>query len=149
MIKRFLQSLFFDSYSKVRQFTTGRIRETDDQFLDSCEIKDDVHKRIAIASRRAIANVGLVDSQFIHQEDKWPEDLGVLPTWDSMDSVCLVMELEEELEVDISEEEAEKIFNYNSFVVRDFVHNLCGLLELKVKEIDANKQNSVDETTDS
>jgi acyl carrier protein len=53
--------------------------------------------RIAIGVRRAVASVGLVDPLFIRASDRFPEELGALPLWDSMDWMSLVLALEEEL----------------------------------------------------
>ncbi len=54
--------------------------------------------RIALAVRRAVAGVGLIDPSFIRASDRFPEELGVLPLWDSMDWMSLILELERELE---------------------------------------------------
>ncbi len=90
---------FFEfTRSKVDRFRRGRQRQTDDEFWSQCGLPDTPRaKQIALAVRRAVANVGLVDSQFIQPEDRYPGTLEVLPLWDSMDWVEFTMELEKEL----------------------------------------------------
>jgi acyl carrier protein len=90
--------IFKTSHGKVAQFRAGRSRQSDEQFVADCELPSNPEAvRIAIGVRRAVANVGLVDPLFIQASDRFPEELGVLPLWDSLDWVSLVLAMEEEL----------------------------------------------------
>jgi hypothetical protein len=83
---------------KVADFRHGRSRQPDEAFLAECGLPDTPGaRRVALAVRRAVANVGLVDSQFIRVDDDWPGSLELLPLWDSMDWLAFFLELEEEL----------------------------------------------------
>src|SRR5262249_61076713 len=61
----------------------------------------------ALAVRRAVANLGSVDPGFIRAEDVYPDQLGVLPFWDSIDWLAFLFELEEQLGTKISTKEME------------------------------------------
>ncbi|HEU5117507.1 MAG TPA: hypothetical protein VFT74_12755, partial [Isosphaeraceae bacterium] len=90
---------FQTAHDKVDAFRDGRNRQSDDEFLAECHLTGDPEaRRIGLAVRRAVAGVGLIDPLFIRASDRFPEDLGVLPLWDSMDWMSLILELERELE---------------------------------------------------
>ena len=90
--------IFRTAHDKVADFRAGRTRQPDEQFIAECELPDNPEAlRIALGVRRAVANVGLVNPAFISASDRFPEELGVLPLWDSMDWVSLMLALEEEL----------------------------------------------------
>lgn len=59
--------------------------------------------------RRAVANVGLIDSQYISVADNYPGTLERLPLWDSMDWVEFMLELEFELGETISDGDGQRI----------------------------------------
>lgn len=61
----------------------------------------DVEKRV----KRAISEMIGVDESTLSNEKKFVEDLGA----DSLDWVQIIMELEDEFEIEISDEDAEKI----------------------------------------
>lgn len=83
---------------KVWDFRRGRQRETDDQFFLACNLPNTPWaRRVALAVRRAAANVGMVDSQFIRVDDSYPGTLELLPLWDSMDWTEFTVEFEHEL----------------------------------------------------
>ena len=87
------------AHDKVADFRKGRVRQPDDLFVAECELPGDPDSsRIAVGVRRAVAGIGLIDPLFIMASDRFPEDLGVLPLWDSMDWLSLVFELEKELD---------------------------------------------------
>jgi acyl carrier protein len=90
--------IFKTAHCKVADFRRGRDRQSDERFVAECELPDDPDAaRIAIGVRRVVASVGLIDPLFIRASDRFPEELGILPLWDSMDWLSLMLELEEEL----------------------------------------------------
>lgn len=123
MAKTIAQIFAGDPHSKVQRFRKGRARQTDEDFLACCGVTTDTERKIALAVRRAVANVGLVDSQYISHDARWPDDLGVLPVWDSMDAMGYVVALEEELGIEIPYDDACSLFNYQSVSVLDLVHS--------------------------
>ena len=89
--------LFRSAHEKVARFREGRSRQPDAEFVAECGLADNSEAfEIAVAVRRAIAGVGLVDPLFIRASDRFPEELGILPLWDSMDWLSLIFELEKE-----------------------------------------------------
>jgi len=75
--------------------------------------KDEVQKKV-----KEITNEQLgVDESQITAEAKFVEDLGA----DSLDTVELIMALEEEFNIDISDEEAEKLTTLQKVV--DYIEN--------------------------
>ena len=94
---RFLR-VFKPAHSKVDDFRDGRTRLSDNDFLADCGLTPGTEAaEIALAVRRAVAGVGLIDPLFIRSEDSYPGTLEVLPLWDSMDWMSFVLLLEEEL----------------------------------------------------
>jgi len=103
--QEFLQP-FRSSTRKVEVFCHGRFPQTDERFLANLDLPaSPASPRIALAVRRAVANIGCVDSRFIRADDVFPDTLGVLPLWDSMDWLAYVMELEKELNTAIALDE--------------------------------------------
>jgi acyl carrier protein len=80
--------------------------------------------RTAVAVRRAVAGVGLVDPAFIFASDRFPDDLDVLPLWDSMDFLDLTLRLEKELDVEIPNRIAEGLFDIRGFTVRELAERV-------------------------
>ena len=117
--------LFRTSHGKVDEFCAGRRRQADADFVRDCGMdgKDD-GARVAVAVRRAAARVGLVDPAFIHATDRYPDDLGVLPLWDSMDWVELILRLEDELETEIADRVAERLVDVRGFTIRELVEGV-------------------------
>jgi acyl carrier protein len=105
---------------KVAEFTAGRTPQSDEVFLVGCELPTDPDAtRCALAVRKVFAEEGSVDSTFIFATDRFPEDLGILPFWDSIDRIDVALHLEKELGV--------KILHYNlpqQFTVREYTHAL-------------------------
>jgi hypothetical protein len=94
---RFLR-VFKAAHCKVDDFRKGRTRQPDDEFLADCGVEAGTEMaRIALAVRRAVAGIGLVDPLFVRAVDCYPGTLELLPLWDSMDWAAFTTELEEEL----------------------------------------------------
>jgi hypothetical protein len=90
-----------DSHWKVDHFKGDRVRWSDEQFLKECNNSpaSDL-ARTAVAVRRCVADVGLIDSMFIRPNDCFPGNLDVLPLWESMDFIDLVLRIQDELSVE-------------------------------------------------
>lgn len=98
VIRQHLLSVFGTKQQKVAAFCKDRVPQSDEQFICECGLPDDPEAaRIGMAIRRAVANVGVVDHRFIRADDSYPDTLGVLPLWDSMDWLQFALEVEKEL----------------------------------------------------
>ena len=80
-------------------------------------------RRVALVVRQVFAEEGSVDSKFIYPTDRYPEDLEILPSWDSLDYVDLIMRIEEKLDIRIPNRDVEKLCQLR-FTVREFVAGL-------------------------
>jgi hypothetical protein len=90
--------IFKTAHNKVSDFREGRTRQSDLEFFCDCGIEADTEAaRIALAVRRAVAGIGLVDPLFVQANDSYPGRLELLPLWDSMDWLSLECELVREL----------------------------------------------------
>lgn len=110
---------------KVADFTRGRASQADGAFIADCDLPRNADaERIALVVRRLFAEEGSVDPQFIYASDRYPEDLGILPSWDSIDMLDIVFRLEKQLNLKIGRGALPM-----RFTVREFVHRLlevCG-----------------------
>jgi len=79
-------------------------------------------KRVALIVRQVIAEEGSVDPRFIYATDRYPEELSVLPSWDSIDWIDFIMRLEEKLNMHIPDRDAERLitsrFNVEQMIDR-------------------------------
>jgi hypothetical protein len=106
VFQSFLQS-FRTTNQKIARFCEGRSKQPDDQFIAECGLPPDPEAaRIAVAVRRAVADIGSIDPEFICADDAYPDQLAVLPLWDSMDWMAFLWALEEQLGTRLSEQEA-------------------------------------------
>ena len=122
------QGFLKGSHAKVAAFKKGRERQSDGDFLRDLGITDDGEEReVALAVRRAVANVGLVDPLYIRADDREQDELSVLPVWDNMDWVALVMELEDELGLAIPDRAREGI-KVSNFSVRSCIKDTLAVV---------------------
>lgn len=90
--------VFKPAHWKVNDFRQGRTRQPDREFLADCGVEPGTEAaRIALAVRRAVAGIGLVDPLFVRVADSYPGTLELLPLWDSMDWLALQLEIRREL----------------------------------------------------
>src|SRR3981081_4388208 len=90
--------IFKTAHCKVYDFCEGRTRQANEEFLADCGIEPGAEAaRIALAVRRAVAGIGLVDPLYVRVADSYPGALELLPLWDSMDWAALQFEIEREL----------------------------------------------------
>lgn len=108
------------------------MRLSDTDFVTACDLPDDpIAAHVALAVRRDVANVGLVDSQFIRPEDDYPGSLEALPLWDSMDWLEFVLELEEELGIAIPDEVANEVSTTQRVTTKQMASVLYRYLKMK------------------
>lgn len=104
---------------QVAAFCKDRTRQTDEQFVADCGLPNDAEAvRIAIAVRRAVADVGAVDPEFIRADDDYPGSLEALPLWDSMSWYEFEFALEMQLGTRFEDPGAVSLPNDEKFTVR-------------------------------
>src|SRR5688572_23201458 len=96
--------LFRHWTTRVAEFTHGRAPQPDAAFVADCHLPAlPEAERVALIVRAVVAEEGSVDPQFIFANDRYPEDLEILPSWDSPDWLDFIMRLEEKLSIRISD----------------------------------------------
>lgn len=110
------------------------LAQTDDEFVAACRAQGVAHSRdLILGIRRIMAGYGMVPPEYIPSTATYFDDLCALPHWDSLDSVELVLQIEEVFEVTIPDREAEKMLNPEiapiGTVVADFIQDWGGLIE--------------------
>jgi hypothetical protein len=95
-----------DPKRQIANFCKDRSRQPEEQFLAACGLPSDDREaaQVALAVRRAVAKTGSIDPLFIRAEDVYPDQLSLLPLWDSMDWCFFTMALEEELGTRLSDQ---------------------------------------------
>jgi hypothetical protein len=122
--------VFKPAHCKVDEFRAGRTRQPDDEFLRDCGLGPGTAAAdIALAVRRAVAGVGLVDPLFDRRDDSHPGTLDVLPLWDSMDWLAFALELERELGRSVRWQTADIVRRSPSVTVSDLIAHVQGVLE--------------------
>jgi hypothetical protein len=125
-VSQFLR-VFKTAHCKVDDFRKGRTRQPDHEFLADCGVEPGTEMaRIALAVRRAVAGIGLVDPLFVRAADSYPGTLELLPLWDSMDWVAFTMELEAELGQQLPD--PEKIFVASQVSVRQMAADVYRII---------------------
>ena len=88
--------------------------------------------RVALGVRRVIASLGQVEPKYIHWNAVFVEDINYLPFWCSLDTVGVLMELENEFGLSLSASDAEAIRNpeleRGRLTVKEFVGNVYRVL---------------------
>ncbi|MBI5758483.1 MAG: hypothetical protein HZA46_08200 [Planctomycetales bacterium] len=111
-------------------FRVGRTRQPDDEFLSDCGVAPGTEAtRIALAVRRAVAGIGLVDPLFVRAANSYPGTLELLPLWDSMDWLALGLEMERELGHPVRWESGEIMPPLGLLIVSDLVARVRYFLE--------------------
>ena len=121
--------LFRHWTTRVADFTQGRAPQPDAPFVADCQLPTlPDAERVALVVRAVVAEEGSVDPQFIFASDRYPEDLEILPSWDSPDWLDFIMRLEEKLAIRISDRDAERLY-MPRWTVRELVQrvvSVCG-----------------------
>jgi hypothetical protein len=85
---------------QAAEFEATRPAQSDEAFLAECALPPtDYARRVALAARRSVASYGMCDSQYIRPGDRYPEQLGMLSGWDSIDFLGFTLELDKELKL--------------------------------------------------
>ena len=87
---------------KAADFQRGRTHQSDAEFLAGCGIPAGTEAAsAALSARRVVATLGRIEPEWIHCEDRWPDDLALLTFWDSLDFLEITLRLEKELQYKI------------------------------------------------
>jgi acyl carrier protein len=122
----------FRSNKTIRQDAlNARTRQSDKEFIAACEVAIE-SAPYALKVRTAIANLANIDSEYVRAQDRFERDLGQFDFWGSLDSIAVVLELEECLGVRISDKDACEILDPErkpETTVADFVRNVVHVVQ--------------------
>lgn len=119
--------------SKQRQskaYCENRLPQTDEEFVSGCGVAGSA-EGIAIGVRRVIARLGSVDPVYIHHDARFIGEINRLDFWDSLDSIAIVMELQDELGCAIDDDAASQIRNpemTTNLTVAEFVSDVINVV---------------------
>ena len=112
----------------ISAFVAERTPQSDDQFVESCQVAGwDRGCQIAIAVRQAVARSCGVAAHFIRASDGFSHELDLLWDEDSLDSTRFWIDLQERLNLDLPDRDAERIrppFSGDRTVAQ-MVQNVC------------------------
>ncbi len=116
---------------RAAEFETTRPPQPDEAFIAECALPPTEHaRRVALAVRRSVATYGMCDPQYIRASDRYPEQLGMLSGWDSIDFLGWTLELDKELKLAVPNE-AWKSLNGRGFGVRDLIQTILDQSRLR------------------
>lgn len=121
---------FKSKRQRVQEFSDSKPPESDEEFVSGCGVSS-ATAHIAIGVRRVIARLGSVEPAFICHDDLFEGRIDRLPFWDSLDTIGIVMELEEEFGVKIDDAKAQRIRHpelTRKLTVKDFVSDVVIVL---------------------
>lgn len=119
--------LFRHWKTRVAEFTQGRTPQPDAAFIADCQFPAVPEaERVALTVRAMVAEEGSVDPQFIFASDRYPEELEILPSWDSPDWLEFIMRLEEQLNIRIADRDVERLC-LPKWTVRELVHHVVAV----------------------
>ena len=113
-----------------KEFCDARTPQPDDEFVAGCGVFG-AEAKVAIGVRHVIAKLGDVEPHFIHYDDPFQGRIDLLRFWDSLDEVAIVLELENELGVRFSDDQAAKMRHpelTKDLTVRDYVNDVIKAL---------------------
>ncbi|MBL9165942.1 MAG: hypothetical protein JNL18_24685 [Planctomycetaceae bacterium] len=122
--------------SKQRQskaYCENRLPQTDEEFISGCGVLGSA-EGIAVGVRRVIARLGSVDPVYIHHDARFIGEINQTDFWDRLDSLAIVLELEEELECAIDDDAASQIRNpemKKNLTVADFVGDVINVVSAR------------------
>jgi acyl carrier protein len=122
------------AHRKAAAFRERYLPQSDEQFVLGCGLAPGSGEASrALAIRRAMGTCGSIEPELIHHDHRWPEDLGTLGFWDSIDYLGFVLEVERELGVRVPskpgpEEDEFRERYYSRWVVSDLVQSLLRMI---------------------
>ncbi len=94
--------MLFGASRKAERFQRSRSPQDDASFVRACGYEaGSPEASLALTIRRVIGECGCVDPGLIRAEDRWPEDLGGLSFWDSIDYIHFLLSIERTVGVKI------------------------------------------------
>jgi hypothetical protein len=115
---------------KAARFKLGREPQSDEAFVEGCGYQaDSSQAAVALTVRRVIGECGAVEHDYIHAGDRWPEELGCLDFWDSIDFLHFAFSLEKAIGSKLTLDGELRSYFCSGFVVSKLVNGVVARLE--------------------
>lgn len=122
--------MWFGAAWKAERFQLGRSPQDDAAFVEACGyVAGSGSAALAVTVRRVIGECGAVDPRWIRAEDRWPEDLGGLAFWDSIDYLHFVLSVERSTGSKVGRDDDLSRYFYGGFTVAGLVRQVLPHLE--------------------
>jgi len=132
----YIMWLYKSSAHRVAEYRLTHAPQESDDFVRACNLP--AHSQasaIALAVRDAIAELGAIDPVYIRADDSFDDDLATLPFWGSLDTVGVVLALEQHLSIRISDDDAQCVRHpefSRGMAVADFVRDVFKAVRTKM-----------------
>ena len=125
--------MWFRSHARdKREFLDSRTKQTETAFLAQCGLPEESAEAV-LAVRKTIATLGGVDPGYVHAMDSFARDLSHFDFWGSLDSVAVVLELEQALDIRVSDEQAREMPDpelTDDLTVAAFIRSVLEVLQI-------------------
>ena len=116
---------------RAEEFQATRPPQSDEAFVAECGLPATDHaRRVALAVRHSVATYGMCEPEYIRVDDRYPEQLGMLSGWDSIDFLGWTLELDKELKL-VVPNKAWKSLKGPGFSVRELIQAILDQGELR------------------
>jgi hypothetical protein len=128
--------MIFMKRRQAERFKAGRHPQSDAEFVARCGFEPGSTKAaLAVVVRRVIGDCGSVGPAYVRDGDRWPEDLGRLDFWDSIDFLHFVFSVERATGIRFRRDEDIQDFFYSGFSVSELVRRVVHQLESASPEV--------------
>lgn len=120
-----LWHVFTPKKKKVAEFLRLHEPQADSIFVAECGYESDIEaSKIALGVRRCIAEMGGIPPEYIRHDHRFPDDIGNLDFWDSIDEIGFLVELEANFNRRLPDEP----LIGQGFVVKDLVRRIVAVI---------------------
>lgn len=122
--------MFFTKARQADRFKANRTPQPDQEFVARCGFDPGGTSAVlALTVRRVIGECGSLEPTYIRDDDRWPEDLGKLDFWDSIDLLHFIFSVERAVGKKFRRNEDMEVFFYSGFSVCELVREVVNTLE--------------------
>jgi acyl carrier protein len=134
--------MLFMKGRQASRFKSGRTLLSDEEFIARCGFEPETTAAsLAVVVRRVIGECGSVEPTYIRPDDRWPEDLGKLAFWDSIDLFYFIFSVEEATGRRLNPDDELRHAFRTGFVVSELTqHIVAALLRAPQGAVDAERE---------
>jgi acyl carrier protein len=122
--------MWFMKARQAARFKSRRVPQSDKEFITRCGLDPGTTTAsLALVVRRVIGECGSLEPTYIHHDDRWPEELGKLDFWDSIDFLQFVFSVECATGLKFHRDDDLQDFFYSGFSVSELIQRVVTKLE--------------------